>query len=463
MRRICSGARAASALCMAVLAACGNSQPLSALPSEEPPIEEPPIEEPPQTAPSINHVVIIFQENRTPDNLFHGLPGADIAEAGFDSSGTLITLEPEPLANDYDLGHTHGDFERQYSGGEMNGADRVEVRCDAAEVDCAPPPNPQFKYVPPEEVAPYFALAQRYTFADRMFQTNQGPSFPAHQYLIAGTSQPAPDSPLFASSNSLDIPGPYGDVGCTAPPGTLVRMIDPEGSEQHFQYPCFEHATIMDLLDERMISWRYYTPSEGSIWTGPNAIAHLRNGPAWSNVLIPETRVLEDLAKGELAQVTWIMPSGQWSDHARINDGSGPDWVGSIVNAIGNSPFWNDTVILIAWDDWGGWFDHVPPPSIYNQYEYGFRVPMIVVSPYAKPGYVSHVTHDFGSLLKFIEVTFDLPTLGYADLRSDDLMDCFDFSQAPLPYETVATTRDAKYFLQQQHPPAAARSDPDDE
>lgn len=115
------------------------------------------------------------------------------------------------------------------------------------------------------------------------------------------------------------------------------------------------------------------------------------------------------------------------------------------MNAIGNSAYWSNTAILITWDDWGGWYDHVPPPSIVNDgmgwgsgYVYGFRVPLIVVSPYAKAGYVSHVTHDFGSILKFIEQTFSLESLGYADSRADDLSDCFDFHQAPLSFHTIA-------------------------
>ena len=125
----------------------------------------------------IEHVVVIFQENRTPDNLFHGLPGADIANSGMNSLGQTITLQPIMLANNYDLSHAHTAFVKMYDGGKMDGADLVGVGCQAGAVGC-PPPNPQFMYVNPSEVAPYFQLAQTYTFGDRMFQTNQGPVFP---------------------------------------------------------------------------------------------------------------------------------------------------------------------------------------------------------------------------------------------------------------------------------------------
>jgi len=143
--------------------------------------------------------------------------------------------------------------------------------------------------------------------------------------------------------------------------------------------------------------------------------------------------VLTDIANGQLAAVSWVVPSGRTSDHPALSDGSGPSWVASIVNAIGNSPYWSNTVIFITWDDWGGWYDHVAP-SVINSYEYGFRVPLIVVSPFAKPGHVSHVTHDFGSILKFIEEVYGLPSLGYADAAADDLSDCFDFNQTPLTF-----------------------------
>lgn len=416
----------------------------------------------PSPAPSpqkIQHIVVIFQENRTPDNLFHGLPNADIANSGTNSAGQTVPLTPIALANDYDLSHAHSAFLAMYDGGKMDGADRIPISCQKGATDC-PPVNPQFHYVDPAEVQPYFQMAEQYTFADRMFQTNQGPSFPAHQFIIAGTSAPTASSDLFASENVVlpANPGNNTAAGCAGPMGETVALIDPAGSEAGKQFPCFEHPTLTDLLDAKGITWRYYAPSAGSIWTGPNAIQHLRFGADWANVIIPQTNVLTDIRDGQLAQVTWVIPSGQASDHPLSNDGSGPSWVASIVNAIGNSPYWSSTAILILWDDWGGWYDHVAP-TILNSYEYGFRVPLIVVSPYAKRGYVSHLTHDFGSVLHFTEATFELPTLGYADSLADDLSDCFDFSQTPVSFEPLAAKFDAAYFLNDKR----VALDPDDD
>jgi phospholipase C len=400
----------------------------------------------------IEHVVVIFQENRTPDNLFHGLPNADIANEGVNSKGEIIPLAPVSLVGRYDLDHSHRAFIQMFDNGKMDGADRIFVGCGAGVSHCVPR-NPQFAYVDPSEVVPYFQLAQQYTFGDRMFQTNQGPSFPAHQFIISGTSAPTENSKLFAAENVV------GGAGCTAPPGSFVFMIDPFGVESSIQYPCFEHRTLTDLLNEKHLSWHYYAPSGGSIWTGPNAIRHMRTGVDWyANVVLHSPQVLADIANGQLPAVSWVIPDGRSSDHPLDNNGSGPSWVAAVVNAIGDSQYWSNTAIFLTWDDWGGWYDHVAPPII-NSYEYGFRVPLIVVSPYAKAKYISHVMHHFGSILRFIEKNFSLASLGYADAQADDLSDCFDFNQAARPFHTITAQFDAAHFLNDTTPP----SDPDDE
>jgi len=404
----------------------------------------------------IQNVVVIFQENRSPDNLFHGLPNADIANVGVNSQGQQITLQPAPMVTNYDLAHTHAAFVAMYDNGNMDGADKVKVTCNKGANNC-PPPNAQFMYVNPSDVDPYFQMAQQYTFGDRMFQTNQGPSFPAHQFIVSGTSAPSPNSNLFAAENPMGVSNPANNAGCTAPSAEFVKMIDPSGSESQKMYPCFDHLTLMDLLDFNGISWRYYAPSAGSIWTAPNAINHLRFGDDWNNVILKPTQILTDISNGQLASVTWVMPSGRSSDHPGITDGTGPSWVASIVNAIGNSQYWDNTVIIITWDDWGGWYDHVAP-TIINSYEYGFRVPLIVVSPFARQGYVSHVTHDFGSIVKFIEEVYRLPSLGYADALADDLSDCFDFHRHNR-FQAIKAPHNKQYFLKDKRPP----TDPDDD
>ena len=431
----------------------------------------------------IQHIVIIFQENRTPDNLFQDSVlisrGADIKSSGVNSLGQTIPLAPIDLGTtgtspqNYDLSHAHAAFVAMYDGGKMDGANLIPCRPAA---NCPPNahPNPQFMYVKPADVQAYFALAEQYTFGDRMFQTNEGPSFPAHQFIIAGTSAPTASSPLFAAENPALSP-----AGCIASTLNTVAMIDAAGSEtaQPPEYPCFDHPTLTDLLGAQKVSWRYYAPSAGSIWTGPDAINHICGpqtvngtltctGPEWTaNVIIPQTQVLTDVLNGQVAQVSWVIPDGKSSDHALGNDGSGPSWVASIVNAIGNSPYWANTAIILTWDDWGGWYDHVPPTVVNDGvswgsgYVYGFRVPLVVVSPYAKTAYISHVDHDFGSILKFIETTFNLTSLGYADVHADDLSDCFNLTQPPTTFHTIAAPVGAAFFINDHRPPVA----PDDD
>ena len=183
--------------------------------------------------------------------------------------------------------------------------------------------------------------------------------------------------------------------------------------------------------------------------------------------MLDDTRILTDIVNGQLQQVSWVIPNGTNSDHAGSTATTGgPSWVASIVNAVGNSSYWADTAIVVTWDDWGGWYDHVPPPKVISDgtswgsgYVYGFRVPLIVISPYAKAGYISHVDHDFGSILNLIEKTFGLASLGYADAYADDLSDCFDFTQAPITFKTINAPQNAAYFLNDKRP----KTDPDDD
>jgi phospholipase C len=461
---------------------------------------------PPPPPGKIKHVVIIFQENRSTDNLFQDpkliSAGADIQNYGIDSLGNTVPLKKSSLAVDYDPGHGHTAFNEMCdldaTSGQckMDGADLIHVRCNPGALDC-PAPDLTFGYVDPAEVAPYFQMAEQYTFADHMFQTNQGPSFPAHQFIISGTSAPCtPSLPcpgagssLFASENPNDRNQGIPDAGCDAPPTYTVSLIDPTGNENSNNpvYPCFDHQTVTDLLEAKGRTWRYYAPGTAppqqhgspAIWVGPEAIQHICGPNAappnatacvgadyTNNVILNQKQVLTDIAANHLKNVTWVIPDGADSDHAGPSGTTGPSWVASIVNAIGNSPYWADTAIFITWDDWGGWYDHVPPPQVKVNcstwgcgYVYGFRVPLIVVSPYAKPGYISKQQHDFGSILKFTEGVFGLPSLGYADAVADDLSDCFNYNQAPLPFHTINAPVTAQYFLNRTAPP----TDPDDD
>jgi len=448
----------------------------------------------------IQHVVVIFQENRTPDNLFQDPvlyqqrnPPADIAQSGTNSLGKTIALQEVDLAANYNPAHGHHAFNLMCDLNSMTGQCQMDG-ADLIPVTCPPttPTNCVFAYVNPSEVLPYFQMAEQYTFADHMFQTNQGPSMPAHQFIISGTSAPScltcAGSDLFASENPNTSGKP--NSGCDAPAGSTVTLIDPTGNENSNNpiYPCFDHATLTDLLEANGNTWRYYTSSGytgGSgqaIWIGPEAIQHICGsltgpngscgGTDWTNnVILNQAQILTDITSNQLPDVSWVIPTGQASDHPGITDGTGPMWVASVVNAIGNSPYWADTAIFITWDDWGGLYDHVSPPQVLAGancaqfgcgYVYGFRVPLIVVSPYAKAKYVSKQQYDFGSILRYIEETFNLGSgsLHYADAAAvNDLSDCFNYNQTPLPFQTIPAALKAEYFLNNKERP----TDPDDD
>ena len=180
--------------------------------------------------------------------------------------------------------------------------------------------------------------------------------------------------------------------------------------------------------------------------------------------------MLTDIGNCNLPNASWVIPDSKNSDHAQSNTGGGPSWVASIVNAVGNNPackngelYWNNTAILITWDDWGGWYDHVAPPirtGLQNDYEWGFRVPLIVVSAYTPKGYVNNNKLDFGTTLRFIERNFGIAqgALNSADARAKtDLRLFFNLSQAPRPFQTISAALDANHFINDTSPP----TDPD--
>jgi phospholipase C len=374
----------------------------------------------------VKHVIIIVQENRTPDDLFQGVPGADISKTGKNSEGQTVKLHPISLAAPWDLSHGRDAFLMDYDRGKMDGWNEKLP----AEFHDRP-----FGYVPRSQSQPYYDMATEYAFADRMFQTQQAGSFPAHQYLVSGTSSALPMSYDSASNNPYDVRSPYtpAPAGCDAPSYSVTPTLSREtGKAGRNLFPCFDRPALSDLLDADNLSWRYYEHRIGTgLWHAFDAIKHVRYGRDYAYVISPSQTILKDISDGNLASLSWVMPPAEeFSDHPGSRSAMGPAWVAAVVNAVGRSRYWDSTVIFITWDDWGGWYDHVKP-TIYNHFELGFRVPLVAVSAYARKGYVSHKEHEFGSLLRFAETNFDLGSLHTTDRRSDDLMDMFDFGQAP--------------------------------
>jgi phospholipase C len=449
---------------------------------------------------SFQHVVIVVQENRTPDNLFQGLCVTPVTcsttptKTQYDIQTkdwldkTAINGVTQPLSvalnATYDLPHIHSAFTRQCDLNSKTGVCRMDGFATTVCSGC--PSQPQLRYVDNSTgvLDPYLLLATHYGWANYMFQTNQGPSFPAHQFLFGATSAPtATDDAagIYASENA--ILGGSTNGGCTAGSGATVKLISPPNNENHVMYPCFEHNTIPDLLPST-VTWRYYAPNPGSIWTAPNAISHICQpslaaggaclGPLWiNNVDLKSADVLSDIGKCKLRNLSWVIPTGANSDHPVQNKGGGPSWVASIVNAVGQSAcknpdgssYWDTTAILITWDDWGGWYDHEPPtilPQPQGDYQYGFRVPFLFVSAYTPAGYVDNGRHDFGSIVRFVEHNFGVQegTLTFSDARAqDNLSTFFDLNMRPRAFVPIPTRLSAAYFINDRTP----ATDPDND
>jgi phospholipase C len=427
----------------------------------------------------IKHVVIIIQENRSFNDLFMGFPGATTTTSG-KAGGASVPLQPVKLEESTrDISHCWEDGQAAYDYGRMDGFYQ-ESRERLTRAQCPslrPPvgtgfyspysyvPNGAPKYV--REAGPYWNMARQYVLADQFFPTDFGPSFTAHQNLISGTVEIASDLSIVNYPGTLTRAGGMsfraGPWSCDSSPDTKTATVNSKRliSEATGPFPCFtQYRTLADVLDARRVSWQYYTPSQRGydpgvyLWNPFAAIHSVRYGPDWANVITPETKVLRAARKGQLRGVTWVVPDGVNSDHpGPYATDTGPSWVAAIVNSVGKGPQWNSSATIVIWDDWGGYYDGVRPP--HRDYRgLGLRVPCIIISPYARKSYVSHTQYEFGSILKFVENVFSLPTLvtssygyGYTDGRANSLVDSFDFTQEPRRFVPIPAKYPLSHFL----------------
>ena len=222
-------------------------------------------------------------------------------------------------------------------------------------------------------------------------------------------------------------------------------MVDPEGYVASVP-PCFDIPTEGDLLNRKDIPWAYYSASyvqKGYIWSAYDAIRHIRETDQWQRHVFGTDDLVRDIRDDRLPPVTWVTPRFQLSDHPEYTLCWGENWTAQVVNAVMQSPMWKDTAIFLTWDDWGGFYDHVAPPQV-DEFGLGIRVPLLVICPYAKQGYVDHTTGEFSSVLKFIEMNWGLPSLTRRDRSASDLSEAFDFSQAPRPPDPVPLRTDCQ-------------------
>lgn len=392
----------------------------------------------------IKHVVFIVQENRSFDNVFMNYPGADTVTSGKDFNGHTIRLRPVSLALKYQIDHSATAMFVACDGKQVMPG--IDCRMDGfnKEVHFGGPKDDQYVYVPRKESKPYWDMAAEGVLGDDTFQSQLDESYVAHQYIIAAQA---------ASSVNL----PEFNWGCGGGKKnrvfTITQNRNPWGPQIE---PCYDYETLGDELDKAKLSWRFYASrygtsgsDSGAEWSGYQAVKHIRYGPDWKkDVVSPNWKFITDVRGGYLANFTWITPVCDDSDHTNCGGGYGPSWVAALVNTVGQSKFWDSTAIFVIWDDWGGLYDHVPPP--YADFDgLGFRVPFIMISPYAKRGHVSHKQYETASVLRFAEDLFGLGQLAAADKRAlSPAGDCFDFRQKPLPFVKIAAPKPPRFFMQ---------------
>ncbi|MFN8233177.1 MAG: alkaline phosphatase family protein [Actinomycetota bacterium] len=416
---------------------------------------------------NIDHVIIVVQENRSFDHYFGTFPGAE----GFprDANGRIDVCVPDPAAGRcwrpyhdataFDAGGPHGEYasEMAVSSGRMSGfvralrrfGNRCTARGSSKRYECRQASSPErgrpdvMGYHDEREIPNYWAYARNFTLQDHMFAPADSWTLPSHLFLVSGWSATCPDP-----ADTMSCRSDLRQVGGSWQPR--------DGGPRPYLW-----ADITWLLEQEGVSWGYYVGEDTCVLppcgpTTPRTTVPVQNPlPGFKTVEVtdsfdyirPHGSYFEAARNGTLPSVSWVMPTIGRGEHPPDSIAPGQAWVTRVVNAAMQGPGWLRTAIFLTWDDWGGFYDHVPPVAV-DQNGYGIRVPGILISPWARRGYVDHQTLSFDAYLKLIEDRFlggrrlDPATDGWPDPRPTvreeapalgDLMMEFDFTQEPIP------------------------------
>ena len=399
---------------LVLIAACGTSTPITVAPTKV-------------VNAAIKHIVFFVKENRTFDNYFGTYPGANGATTATDSAGNVVPLQHQPDRLPGDIDHSSEGAIKAYDNAKMDHFDQISSTGDPHPT--TPYQNFSLTQLHQSDIPNYWSYAQNYVLGDNMFSSLMGPSFPNHLYTVAAQSGGADDNPN-TDKNQGTLNDKIKGWGCDIPNQTVkVKAIDGTLSQHE---ACFNFNTLADELDKANYSWKYYAPTQnqsGYIWSSFDAIDHIRNGPDWKNV-VPVTQFQQDAANGTLPTVSWVVTPGMDSEHPPASVCVGENWTVQLMNALMKGSDWSSTATFLTWDDFGGFYDHVAPQQI-DSYGLGFRVPLLVISPFAKKGVVDHTQYEFSSMLRFAEDELGLPTLTNRDKAANNMMGAFDFQQTP--------------------------------
>jgi phospholipase C len=363
------------------------------------------------TATPIKHLVVLLQENHTFDNYFGSYPGADgrprdVCMPVDPSRPGKGCVRPFHIGSNaiepFDPDHSQGTFRLQYDRGKLDGfVHALDVRNQDGALAMG--------YYDRADLPFYWNLAGRYVLYDHFFSSARGGSFINHMYWVAG--RPAATGDRMPTGHGLQLP------------------------------------TIFDRLQQKGVSWKFYVqnydpnlnyrnvasapPNRASQVTWVPLLNYDRfiDDPALRSHIVDLRQYYVDLAHGTLPAVSYIVPSGP-SEHPPSSVLSGQVFVRGLITTLMESSAWKSSAFLLAYDDWGGWYDHVVPPRV-DKGGYGFRVPAILVSPYARRGVVDHTQLDLTSILKFIEQNWGVPPLASRDRNARSIASGFDFSARP--------------------------------
>jgi phospholipase C len=451
-------------------------EPISAAPSQPAPTDFPSIQPTPTVSSSkpadtlslarskIKHIVIIMQENRSFDHYFGTFPGADgipmqngVPTVCVDDPKLHQCVAPfhNPQNMNYGASHSAASAIEAIDGGKMDGFLSVLRKSRSGCIDPNDPICVNGAGAPDvmgwhdaREIANYWTYAKTFVLQDHLFAPAESWSLPQHLYMVSAWSAKCSDAqdPMSCTDN-IDNPG---------------HGTDELGSTEQYAW-----TDLTYLLFKNNVSWAYYL-SEGSepdcdsgemtcpikplklyvpsIWNPLPNFTTVHENQQLGNVQLID-HFYQAAKDGTLPAVVWVIPNGTVSEHPTATVRTGQAYVTGVINAIMQGPDWDSTAIFLSWDDWGGFYDHMAPPTV-DQNGYGLRVPGLVISPYAKRGFIDHQVLSHDAYLKFIEDIFlnsqriDPKTDGRPDPRPTvreevailgDLLDDFDFSQSPLP------------------------------
>ena len=387
---------------------------------------------------NIEHIVFIVKEDRTFDHMFGRFPGAEGTREGRTCDGKVVELarasEKEPGAdNSFVAGLT------AVNGGQMNCFDAIPS--GGAERSYT-----QYRR---EDIPNYWKYAQAFTLADRFFSSAYGPTGVEHLWTIAAQSDRFVDDQREGQYGTGEPREHCGDKNERMWSFKQMSEAEEDAAYELEERPaieelvrrfweerssCTEINTLPNVLEEEGISWRYYDGRGAEL-----GVANMIDGFADDSIaekFVAESDFVVDAEAGELPSMSWVVPPIDFSDRPAGNRGpticDGENWTVRTINAVMQGPQWERTAIVLTWDDFGGFYDHVPPPHV-DLYGFGPRVPALVISPWAKPGHIESRTYEFSSVLKLAERVFDLPALSERDARASDMLTVFDFEQKPNP------------------------------